>query len=83
MRCFTIYSKKFSILGMVIAYCKGWYLNWRTVSWLANIYVIVPLILVFLIPDSPVWLVSRGRIEDAKKSLDWFNRNQPQPERKV
>ncbi|XP_044741056.1 facilitated trehalose transporter Tret1-2 homolog isoform X2 [Chrysoperla carnea] len=70
-------------LGMVLAYCKGWYLNWRLVAWLSNVYVLVPAVLVYLIPDSPVWLVSRGRIDDAKRSLDWLNRLQPQPERKT
>lgn len=58
--------------GMVLSYLKGAYLDWRLVAWLCIIYAVVPIILVqFLVPESPVWLVSKGRIDDAKKSLEW------------
>ncbi|KAG8039605.1 hypothetical protein G9C98_008248 [Cotesia typhae] len=57
-------------LGMLLSYLKGAYLPWRLVAWLATIYAVVPLFLVqFFVPESPVWLVSKGRIDDAKKSL--------------
>lgn len=56
--------------GMLLSYLKGAYLPWRLVAWLATIYAIVPIFLVqFFVPESPVWLVSKGRIDDAKKSL--------------
>lgn len=57
--------------GMVLSYLKGAYLDWRLVAWLNIIYAVVPVVLVELwVPESPVWLVSKGRIEDAKKSLE-------------
>lgn len=62
---------------MMIAYVKGWFLSWRTVAWYSNIYVIVPFCFLFLIPESPAWLVSKNRIEEARKSLDWFHKYQP------
>ncbi|KAJ8941213.1 hypothetical protein NQ314_010461 [Rhamnusium bicolor] len=55
-------------------------MHWRTVAWLSNIYAIVPCILICFIPESPAWLVSKGRIEQAAKSLRWINKYQPQPE---
>lgn len=67
--------------GMVIAYAKGAYMSWRLVAWLNIIYTIVPVVLIQLfVPESPVWLVSRGRIEDAAKSLKFLYRAYPQPD---
>ncbi|EFN62868.1 Sugar transporter ERD6-like 6 [Camponotus floridanus] len=63
--------------GMLLSYLKGAYLDWRLVAWLSIIYSIVPVIMVqFWVPESPVWLVSKGRIDDAKKSLEWLYKNE-------
>lgn len=71
-------------LGMVIAYAKGAFMPWRLVAWLNIIYTIVPLILIqIFVPESPVWLVSKGRIEDAAKSLKYLYKAYPQPEHTV
>ncbi|XP_055640398.1 facilitated trehalose transporter Tret1-2 homolog isoform X2 [Toxorhynchites rutilus septentrionalis] len=68
-------------LGMVIAYAKGAYMNWRLVAWINIIYTIVPVLLIQLfVPESPVWLVSKGRIEDAARSLKFLYKKYPQPE---
>lgn len=70
--------------GMVLCYLKGAYLPWRTVAWITLIYGIVPVGLVqFLVPESPVWLVSKGRLDDAKKSLAWLYKNQTSEEGKT
>ncbi|XP_076634429.1 facilitated trehalose transporter Tret1 isoform X1 [Colletes latitarsis] len=64
--------------GMVLSYVKGAYIHWRLVAWLSIIYAVVPIILVELfVPESPVWLVSKGRTEDAKKSLEWLYKYEP------
>ncbi|KAF5284710.1 hypothetical protein FQR65_LT13446 [Abscondita terminalis] len=72
----------FASLGMVVVYLKGWFLDWRLVAWLTNIYTLISVVMIMFIPESPVWLVSKGRIEQARKSLEWINRFQPQPEHK-
>lgn len=58
-------------------------MHWKTVAWLSNIYAVVPCILICFIPESPAWLVSKGKIEQAAKSLRWINKYQPQPENRV
>lgn len=69
---------------MVLTFLKGWFLDWRIVAWMCIGYSIVPAILIhFFIPESPAWLVSKGKIEEAAKSLKWIHRNQPQPEYRV
>nr|XP_023028308.1 facilitated trehalose transporter Tret1-2 homolog [Leptinotarsa decemlineata] len=73
-------APSFASLGMVICFMKGWFFHWRTVAWTANLYAVIPVALVFFIPESPAWLVSKGRIEQAAASLRWINKYQPQPE---
>lgn len=69
---------------MVIAYAKGAYMDWRLVAWINIVYTIVPVILIQLfVPESPVWLVSKGRIEDAARSLKFLYKKYPQPEHTV
>lgn len=70
--------------GMVIAYAEGSYMSWRLVAWFNIIYTIVPVVLIQLfVPESPVWLVSKGRMEDAAKSLKFLYRAYPQPDHTV
>lgn len=67
--------------GMVIAYAKGAFLDWRLVGWLNIIYTIIPIILIQLfVPESPVWLVSKGKMEQAEKSLRFLYKAYPQPD---
>lgn len=70
-------------LGMVLTYLGGWLLHWRMLAWICNIFIIGPCILCQLIPESPAWLVLKGRMEAAKKSLIWINKYQPQPPNKT
>lgn len=63
---------------MVIAYAKGTFMAWRTVAWLSVIYTVVPAILIHLfVVESPVWLVAKGRIEDAAESLKYLYKAYP------
>jgi hypothetical protein len=58
---------------MLLSYIKGAYLTWRTAAWTTVIYVVIPMILISIwIPESPVWLVARGRVDEAEKSLKWL-----------
>ncbi|KAJ3618249.1 hypothetical protein MTP99_006269 [Tenebrio molitor] len=71
------FGSTFVALGTLLIYLKGWLISWRLIAWLGNIYVIVPFILQFTLPESPLWLISKGRIEEAKKSLQWLHKYQP------
>lgn len=54
---------------MVLIYLAGYYLYWRTVAWISISFAILPLLLMYLYsPESPTWLVSRGRNQDALKA---------------
>jgi facilitated trehalose transporter len=71
-------------LGMVLAYGAGAFINWRLCAWINVIYTIIPVVLIKLfVPESPVWLVGKGRIEDAAGSLKFLYKRYPQPEHTV
>ncbi|KAK9753920.1 Sugar transporter [Popillia japonica] len=73
----------YASLGMVLAYLKGWFMDWRTIAWVCNIYTVVPCVLMFFIPESPAWYISKGKIDQARKSLEWIHKYQPQPANKT
>ncbi|KAJ9599702.1 hypothetical protein L9F63_026449, partial [Diploptera punctata] len=59
-------------LGMVFVYTLGAILkeNWRMVGIFSSSIPIISMILVwFMVPESPVWLASRGRTEAAEASM--------------
>lgn len=63
-------------LGMVIVYATGAMLHWRTVAWLSLAYVLIPLTASFLwTPESPAWLLNKGKTSVALKSLKYLSRN--------
>merc|ERR1719376_1299736 len=59
----------FCQLGIFVTYVPGYYLDW---SWLAYTFCILSvcfLVVVWFIPDSPVYLVSRNRMKAASRVL--------------
>ncbi len=44
-------------------------LNWRLMLGLAGISALVVMAEVFFLPESPLWLVSKGRYEEAYASM--------------
>jgi facilitated trehalose transporter len=68
-------------LGMCLAYISGVFFDWRTTAWLAIIFAVIPIVLVQIaVVESPVFLVSKGRIEDAAKSLNFLYKKYPKPD---
>ncbi|KAG8307782.1 hypothetical protein J6590_013479 [Homalodisca vitripennis] len=55
---------------MICMSAEGAFFHWRTISWISISFCILPLLLISLwSPESPAWLVSRGKSEQALKSL--------------
>jgi hypothetical protein len=72
--CTLSYNTLSLMAGMMLSYLKGAYLSWRTAAWTSVIYVVIPILLISIwIPESPVWLVARGRVDEAEKSLKWLS----------
>ena len=65
----TIIGNMFA-LGSVYTYLTGYLIeSWRTIAWLQLIPSCLLGLSVIFVPDSPYWLIERGREEDARRSL--------------
>lgn len=47
-------------------------MKWRTIAAISSVFPIISIITLFFIPESPHWLISKGRYKNAKKSLQWL-----------
>ncbi|XP_071455063.1 facilitated trehalose transporter Tret1-like [Hetaerina americana] len=66
-----------SSLGVLTCYTLGWLFTWRTVALVPAAWILICLIVLATIPESPVWLVSHKRFEEAKRAIYWFHRVKP------
>jgi sugar porter (SP) family MFS transporter len=68
----TLYQMQITI-GIFVSYLVGYWLsdsgNWRWMLGLAGIPSLIMLVGLFLVPESPRWLLSRGRRDDAERAL--------------
>lgn len=50
-------------------------IHWRTIAWIGIGYCLIPLVLMLLwAPESPAWLVSKGKNEKALKAYKFLAR---------
>ncbi|PSN58497.1 hypothetical protein C0J52_00817 [Blattella germanica] len=69
-KCF--YRRIFYQLGFFMQFLLGSLTHWRTAAAISTVIPIATLICVSLIPEVPIWLISRGRHLEAEKALRWL-----------
>ena len=68
----------FMALGTLVTYVVGAILPWHLLSYFCDGFPILLLIGVLVLPESPAWLISKGKFNEAKKSLTWLRKGSPQ-----
>lgn len=60
------------LVGMVIQFLFGTLMKWRTVALVSMAFPILSILLLFIVPESPNWLIMKNRLDDAQQSLAWL-----------
>ncbi|XP_063220078.1 facilitated trehalose transporter Tret1-like isoform X2 [Bacillus rossius redtenbacheri] len=59
-------------IGILLSFIAGSYLDWSQLAILGSFLPVPFFICMFLIPETPRWLISKGNHERAQKSLQWL-----------
>ncbi|GJQ67402.1 putative high-capacity facilitative transporter for trehalose [Trypoxylus dichotomus] len=62
--------------GIVLCFSAGSYLAWNELAYLGIILPIPFLLLMFFIPETPRWYVSKNKTDKAKNALQWLRGKQ-------
>lgn len=62
----------FGNTGILLSFFVGSYLNWSQLAYFGAALPIPYFLLMLLTPETPRWFVSKGRVEDARKALQWL-----------
>lgn len=66
----------FGNIGILLCFVAGSYLDWSQLAFLGGTLPVPFLILMFLIPETPRWYISRGREDRARRALQWLRGKQ-------
>lgn len=59
--------------GVLMSFVFGSFLSWRQLAWTCAATVVPGMIALFFIPESPVWLLSKNKIEATEKAFRRIN----------
>ncbi|XP_041974758.1 facilitated trehalose transporter Tret1-like [Aricia agestis] len=59
-------------IGILLCYLAGKYLDWSELAYLGAALPIPFMLMMFVIPETPRWYLSRGRTEEARRALQWL-----------
>ncbi|XP_046661262.1 facilitated trehalose transporter Tret1-like [Homalodisca vitripennis] len=68
----TSFSGVFSTIGMMILSSLATVMDWRNLALISMSGPVMALVALAFVPDSPAWLVSKGRVSDAEKAFQWL-----------
>jgi len=59
--------------GILLSYIMGAWLPWNQLAWASAVFPTLFFFVMIPLPESPVWLLSKGRTSDAQKALKWLH----------
>lgn len=58
-------------LGILLSHLWGAHLTWKMTAVVCAMFPVISMAVISLSPESPSWLVSKGKFEEAKKAFRW------------
>lgn len=58
-------------LGIFLSHLWGAHLTWKITAVVCSMFPLIAMTIISLSPESPSWLVSKGKYEEAKKAFRW------------
>ncbi|XP_060841252.1 facilitated trehalose transporter Tret1-like isoform X1 [Rhopalosiphum padi] len=68
----STFASTFIVLGHLLEFMLGYLFSWREAMLISCLVPVTASIATFLIPESPVWLLMKGRRDEALSSLRWL-----------
>jgi facilitated trehalose transporter len=65
--------------GILLSYIMGAWLPWNQLAWASAVFPALLFFVMLPLPESPVWLLSKGHISDAQKALKWLHHQRRTP----
>lgn len=60
------------MFGILSQFLLGTFLSWRTVVLINCILPLLSFALLILVPETPIWLISKKRYDEARRSIAWL-----------
>lgn len=60
------------MIGFLIVYVLGTLTTWRNAALVCLAVPLVSMVAICFVPETPYWLLSKNRTEDARRSLQWL-----------
>lgn len=59
-------------LGIFVAHLIGTFMTWQWSATISCLFPIISVVLLTIVPESPSWLISKGKIEEGVKAFYWL-----------
>lgn len=59
-------------VGIFVAHLIGTFTTWQWTATISCSFPIISIVLLSLVPESPTWLISKGRVEDGIEAFSWL-----------
>lgn len=60
------------ITGIFVQFVLGAFFTWRTVAMLCVLLPLATILALCFIPESPYWLLTKGRVDESRSALAWL-----------
>ncbi|XP_041983520.1 facilitated trehalose transporter Tret1-2 homolog [Aricia agestis] len=59
-------------IGIFFTHCIGTWVHWQWAAMICGLVPILSALLLAFVPESPVWLISKQKVEEGVKSFHWY-----------